>query len=96
MQYDAILEVCFKTPLENGRKSPVTGVVYSCPLLIDGDAFDCRLYLETRTLHPGTTYVVGAKFLNPDLAVPRLYSGKQITLWEGKEVATGRVVRVGP
>jgi len=35
------------------------------------------------------------KFLRPDLVLPKLSPGKQISLWEGKEIATGSVIRFG-
>ena len=95
MQPDAIIEIRFKTTGENGRQSAVAGEVYGCPLFVDGEAFDCRLCLEGRTLDLGETYEVGVKFLNPQLALPHLSPGKSIYLWEGKEIATGKVVRLG-
>jgi len=95
MQPDAIIEVRFKTTAEKGRQTAVTGEVYGCPLFVDGEAFDCRLCLDGRTLDLGKTYEIGVKFLNPQLALPRLLPGKTVSLWEGKEIATGKVVRFG-
>jgi hypothetical protein len=34
------------------------------------------------------------KFLNPDLVLLKLSAGKPVTLWEGKDIAAGEVVRV--
>lgn len=95
MKPDAVIEVRFKTPSEKGRQGAVVGEVYGCPLFVDGEAFDCRIYLEGKTLDLGKTYEVGVKFLNPQLALPHLSPGKSIYLWEGKEIATGKVVRLG-
>lgn len=95
MQPDAVIQIRFKTTAEKGRQAAVSGNVYGCPLFVDGEAFDCRLYLEGRTLDLGKTYEVGVKFLNPQLAMPHLSPGKAISLWEGKEIAIGEVVRLG-
>jgi hypothetical protein len=100
MTPDIIIEVRFKTPAEGGRKTAVgsaDGVVvdyYSCPLIVDGEAFDCRLLLERRRLELGQIYDVPVKFLNPQLVLPKLTQGKDVLLWEGKEVAIGKVLRV--
>jgi hypothetical protein len=66
--------------------------VYGCPLFVNGEGFDCRLYLGGQTLQLGETYEVPIKFMNPDLILPKLAPGKPITLWEGKEIATGKIV----
>jgi hypothetical protein len=95
MQPDAVIEVRFKTPSEQGRQGAIVGQVYGCPLIVDDEAFDCRIYLEGKTLELGKAYEVGVKFLNPQLALPHLSPGKAISLWEGREVATGKVKRLG-
>jgi hypothetical protein len=99
MQPDAIVEVRFKTTVEGGRESAVgidnsVADWYGCPLVVDGEAFDCRLLLAGRRLELGGTYEVPVKFLNPQLVLPRLTAGTQFVLWEGKDIATGKVVRV--
>lgn len=94
MQPDAIIEVRFKMPNENGRQTAVSGDYYGCPLVIEGEAFDCRLLLAGRSLELGETNEVPVKFLNPQLVLPKLAVGKPIVLWEGKDVATGKVMRV--
>ena len=70
------------------------GEFYGCPLFIEGEAFDCRLFLGGRTLQLGETYELPVKFLSPDLGLPKLSLGKSATLWEGKDIATGKVVRL--
>ena len=99
MKPDIIIEVRFKTAAEGGRKSAVGGPevlvdYYSCPFVVDGDAFDCRMLLEHRVLELGKTYQVPVKFLSPQLVLPRLKEGKEFVLLEGKEVAAGKVLRV--
>lgn len=94
---DAIIEVRFKTPDEGGRQGDVTGgEFYGCPLFVEGEAFDCRLLLSGRTLQLGETYELPVKFLNPGLVLPKLSPGKSVKLWEGKDIATGKVVRLVP
>ena len=38
MESDAIIDVRFKTPEENGRQTAVTGDYYSCPFIVGGTA----------------------------------------------------------
>jgi len=92
MHADAVIRVRFLTTNEGGRKSNVVGTVYSCPMLIDNEAFDCRVYLEGKTLELGSTYDVPVRFLAPDVAVPRLGLHKRVHLWEGFPVADAEIV----
>ncbi len=99
MKPEAVIEVRFKTTAEGGRQTAVGGsssVVdyYGCPFVIDGEAFDCRLLLAGRLLELGKTYEVQVQFLNPQLVLPKLGEGKSFVLREGKDVASGKVVRV--
>ncbi len=94
MKPDVIIEVRFKTTAEGGRKTSVVGQVYGCPLFVDGSGFDCRLILEGRELQLGGIYEIPVKFMNPDLVLPKLKRGKLITLWEGKEIATGKILKL--
>lgn len=96
MVADAVLEIRLKTHAENGRVSAISGDVYHCPLLVDGEAFDCRVYHDGKVLELGHTYQVDVRFLSPHDALPHLSIGKQISLWEGKEIATGTVLQVRP
>jgi hypothetical protein len=94
MKPDAIIEVRFKTADEGGRKTPLIGEFYSCPLFVDGEAFDCRIFLETRCVEPGERHRLPVKFLHRDLVIHKLSPGKPITLWEGKHIAIGKVVEL--
>jgi hypothetical protein len=93
---DAFIKVRFKTTAEGGRQGAVVigNTSYGCPLCVEGEAFDCRLLLNDRTLQLGETYELPVKFLNPDVALRKLSAGKSVTLWEGKDIATGEVVRM--
>ncbi len=94
MEPDAIIEVRFKTSAEHGRQTTVHGDYYGCPFMVDNEAFDCRLLLHGRDLELGKTYQVPVTFMNWQLVRPRLSVGKAFMLWEGKHVATGKVVRL--
>jgi hypothetical protein len=95
MKPDAIIEVRLKMTAEGGRQGPIvtTNYPFGCPLFVDGEAFDCRVLVLNRTLELGSTYELPIKFLRPDLALLKLSVGKSITLWEGKDIANGKVVR---
>jgi hypothetical protein len=94
MQPDAIIEVRFMKPSENGRQTAIAGEYYGCPLVIEGEAFDCRLLLAGSRIELGETVMVPMKLLNPQFALPKLRNGQIFQLWEGKNVAVGKVVRV--
>jgi hypothetical protein len=57
---DVIIEVRFKTSAEGGRQGNVEIALtpYGCPLIVDGEAFDCRFLLKERVLELGETYEV--------------------------------------
>ncbi|WP_159289339.1 hypothetical protein [Methylosinus sporium] len=93
---DVIINVRFKTADEGGRKTALVGNFYSCPLFVDGEGFDCRVFLGDQKIELGERYLLPVKFLNRDFVVPKLMPGKPITLWEGKDVANGEVSEVLP
>lgn len=95
MKPDAIIRVRFLTPAEGGRANPIQGDRYGCPVMIESEGFDCRFVLDG-PIHfdLGRTYDVAVKFLNPRLALKRLIEGKSVTLWEGKTIGEGRVLKV--
>jgi len=45
---DIIIAVRFFLPEEGGRKTPIRGEFYSCPLFLGEEGFDCRLILNNR------------------------------------------------
>ena len=91
-----LIRVRLKTPAEGGRNGPIVGRHHGCVLFVDDEAFDCRLLTEGRELELGETYEVPVQFLNLSLVTGKLSVGKTIALWEGKEIATGEVVRLEP
>ena len=94
MKPDAIIEVRLKTTAEGGRQGAIVVAKrpFGCPLFVDGEAFDCRFLIERQTLELGSTYELPIKFSHPELALPKLSVGKSVTLWEGKDIATGKVL----
>ena len=94
MNPDALVEIRFRTPEEGGRKEPFLGGEYHCPLFVDGEAFDCRLYFGALKVTLGERYEVPIKFIAGTSALSKLTEGKKIVLWEGKEIADGKVVKL--
>jgi len=89
---DAWICVRFLSPTEGGRKTDISVRAYGCPLLIDGQGFDCRFMATTEAIyHLGHEYKIPIKFLSPELALPLLSIGKKINLWEGRIIAEGTV-----
>ena len=102
MNPDIYIKVRFKTTEEGGRKTslkrktPLGPDFYGCPLMVDGKAYDCRLLIGDKEIELGKYYEIPVKFLDKDLALQNISIGKNITLWEGKEVADGQVIRICP
>lgn len=94
MKPDAIINLRFFTTTEGGRSTAVEGQFYACPLFVENEGFDCRLLLEGRRLELGSTYEVPVKFLYRELALPKMSVGKEVLLWEGRNVAKGQVVKI--
>jgi len=98
-EYDAIVRVRFLLPSEGGRRSNLTllksGVRYGCPLGVDGRYFDCRvLHEEDRVLALGEVHDLEVVFMNRDRALAAMSEGSPITLWEGRTVAAGEVMKI--
>jgi hypothetical protein len=91
MNPDILIHVKFKTTEEGGRKSPLQKGIYSCPMIIDQEAFDCRILIKDDLVKLGQFYEFQVKFLNYSLVEKNISIGKKIALWEGKEVAVGVV-----
>lgn len=92
MKEQAIIRVRFLTEAQGGRSKPVDAERYGCPILIRGQALDCRFVLSGKTrFDPGTWYEIGVVFLNPSLAQQLLKEGEPIQLWEGKVIADGSI-----
>lgn len=95
MKQEAIIHIRFLTSAEGGRTSPISGEKYGCPIMVDGAGFDCRFVLnETTCFELGGSYEIPVNFLNPDLALKHLQEGTKISLWEGKTIGVGKVIKI--
>lgn len=63
MKPDIVIRVKFYTTEEGGRKNPIEGDFYGCPMFINGHGFDCRLILNGMRLEFGVFYDVPVRFL---------------------------------
>ncbi len=91
---DVIIEVRFKTTEEGGRKGPVYIEQFRCPVSVDNELFDGCMPLNGQRIELGQTYRLQVWFLWPDLVLPKLSVGKDIALWDGKEIAVGKVIEL--
>ena len=96
MKPDIIINVRFLTSDEGGREKPIMGKKYSCPLIInEACGYDCRFVLNSESyFEPGYEYDIPIKFLNFKSALKDIVEGMRITLWEGKTIAEGKVIKV--
>jgi hypothetical protein len=95
MSPEALIRVYFLTPEEGGRKSHIEGNKYGCPIMYREHGYDCRFVLDDRArFELGKTYDIPVKFLNPKLALRDLSVGIEISLWEGKTIARGRIIEI--
>ncbi|WP_125932008.1 hypothetical protein [Thiosocius teredinicola] len=95
MKADVVITVRFLTQEEGGRNTPIVSDSYGCPLMLGDEGFDCRFVLDGKTCFElGKEYAIPIKFLNRDKAFESLKANSEISLWEGKTIATGRIVDV--
>lgn len=95
MKPEAIIRVRFLTPEEGGRMSSIQGDQYACPVMVNKKGFDCRFVLDDRVCFDlGETYEIPVKFLSPDHAFKCIREGVEISLWEGKTIAKGIVLKI--
>lgn len=93
---DISTEVVLFEPSSVGRKGPLGGGKYfACPFVVGGEAFDCRLLIEGRTLALGQMHHVDIVFLQWGLVAPTLKEGTRFALLQGcTPIAEGVVTSV--
>ena len=81
---------------QGGKKRPIRGIQFGCPLAFEGKMYDCRILLDqTETdLRPGQTSEVPIKFLCARNIVPLLSVGSEFRLWEMGYFADGTVLEI--
>lgn len=94
MKPDILIRIRFKTEEEGGRKLLLKEGIYSCPMIIDNDSFDCRVLIKNNLVELNNDYKLQVKFLNFDLAKKNIILGKKIFLWEGKKIAEGIIEEI--
>jgi len=88
-------EVSLLPTSEGGRKGPTPPDMFGCPVSVAGELFDMRMDLTAvGALRPGRSAEVPIRFLRPDLVMPLLHLGDAFTLWEGKTIGTGKVLKI--
>ena len=94
MKPDIIVQIRFKTEEEGGRKLPLKKGIYSCPMIIDHESFDCRVLIKDNLVKLDQIYELQVNFLNYDLVAKTISIGKRIFLWEGKKIAEGIIKKI--
>jgi len=95
MNPDVIIKVRFLTKSEGGRNTPIFKMPYGCPLIINGRGFDCRFITNQNCIFElGETYEIPIKFLDSSQALMNISEGNEISLWEGKIIANGQIIKV--
>lgn len=92
MSPEIAIRVRFRTRDEGGRSSPIQSDSYSCPMIIDDEAFDCRISFGTKITELGVWTECRARFLSPEMVIPKIHKGLAFKLWEGKIVADGESI----
>ena len=88
---------------EGGRSHPLPSDAFGCPMFFENipelssHGYDCRILLSgiRKPVVPGDEVEeVGILFLSPEEVFAHLRSGARFTLWEGKTIAHGEVLRI--
>ena len=78
-----------------GRTPPQLGVEFRFPLVVGGLAYIARFSVsDGDAFSRGMPIEVPIEFMFPDKALPRFTPGTQFTIWDGKDIGTGKVLRL--
>ena len=98
MQVDLLAEVYFKKTREGGRATNIKGTLsdssYGCSLFIANEGFECRLMIGNQLYELGKHYWIQIKFMRSNSAIGKFSINTSFRLWEGKIIATGRVIKI--
>jgi hypothetical protein len=88
---------------EGGRRTPISVGTYGCPVFFQGvpelspNGYDCRMSVSElgKPISPGDTVdEIALAFLSQDEVLPYMKPGITFTMWEGKTIGSGTVLRV--
>ena len=92
---DIIAEIHFYSENEGGRDIPTPDNFFGCPMIINGNFYDCRLLLgNIGSVKPGDKIIVPIKFLDSQKVLGLLKQDDKFELWEMRNIAEGKVVKV--
>jgi hypothetical protein len=88
---------------EGGRNQPLPLRAFGCPVFFENvpefqaHGYDCRLLLPEHgePIPPGGAAVeIAVLFLSADEVLPHMKPGVRFSLWDGKTIGSGTVVRL--
>jgi hypothetical protein len=93
---DILVDVNFYKDREFARKVPTPANFFSCIFVVDGNNYDCRLFLhDVGSIYPGDSKEnVPIKFLCPELVLNKLKLGGKFYLRAIGVFAEGTVKRI--
>lgn len=93
--FDIKAKIFFLTTEKGGWKHPKYKT-FGVTFIIEKKYYHCMLKIShlDKTVYPGSTVVVPISFLQPELILPLLKTGKRFHLWSGGVVAEGVVEEI--
>jgi hypothetical protein len=88
---------------DGGRAQPIPILNFGCPVFFEDieplseHGYDCRILVPEygRPIAPGDVVnELAMIFLSEEAVLPHLRMGSRFTLWEGKTIARGEVLRI--
>jgi hypothetical protein len=96
-------KIYFKKAEDGGRSEAIPLIKFGCPVFFENipalsrHGYDCRLLIGEygREIFPGDFInEIAMIFLSEDEVVLNINIGARFTLWEGKIIASGEVLRI--